>query len=298
MMAAERGAADNTLTAYRRDLEGFVRYLAKNGRDCLDADRQVVRDYLVALACAAMAPSTTARQLSTLRQFFTFLHGDGLRPDNPCTNVEGPRPRRPLPRVLSESDVEQLLRTARGCIDRCKTMREKASAHRMLALIETLYASGLRVSELVGLPLAAARGDPRFLVIRGKSGRERLVPLNDPARNAIVGYLPFRRALMKQGAKAGASWLFPSSGSSGHLTRQRFAQLLKKLAGEAELAPSRVSPHVLRHAFATHLLSHGADLRAVQQMLGHADISTTQIYTHVLEERMQALVREGHPLAR
>lgn len=298
MMAAERGAAENTLGAYRRDLERFAGHLAKWRRDCLDADRQTVRDYLAELDKAGLAPSTAARQLSTLRQFFAFLHGDGLRADNPCTNVEGPRLKRPLPKILSETEVELLLSAARGRFDLCKTPRDLASAHRLLALIETLYASGLRASELVGLPLAAVRGDPQFLTVRGKGGRERLVPLNDPARDAISGFLEHRDVMAGGNGAAANIWLFPSASSSGHLTRQRFAQLLKALAMDAGIAPSRVSPHVLRHAFASHLLSHGADLRAVQQMLGHADISTTQIYTHVLEERLRLLVSKGHPLAR
>lgn len=298
MMAAERGAAAKTLAAYGHDLECFSQHLGRRGQDCLTADREAVRAFLASLADAGLAPSTAARRLSTLRQFFGFLQADGIRGDNPCVNVEGPRPRRPLPKVLSEGEVERLLAAALERTVKPGTIKEQAAAHRLLALIETLYASGLRASELVGLPLVAAAGDERFLLVRGKGGRERLVPLNEPARDTIKVYLDWRQFFITGHAGGTSPWLFPSSASGGHLTRQRFAQLLKELAAEAGIAPSRVSPHVLRHAFASHLLNHGADLRAVQKMLGHADISTTQIYTHVLDERLRALVREGHPLAR
>ncbi len=289
MLAAERGAAANTLAAYERDLGRFKLFLTQRKHTLENADSGLIRRYLDGLAAAGMSAATAARQLSALRQFYRFLISGGLRAEDPCTGIDGPRRRRALPHVMSERDVERLLAAAHA--------REAApQAARLCCLLEMLYATGLRVSELVGLPLSAVRNDPRLLLIRGKGGRERLTPLGAPARAAIEKYLAVRSHFL--GGRRQSNFLFPSRGKSGHLTRHRFAQLLGELAAEAGLPARTISPHSLRHAFATHLLAHGADLRAVQQMLGHADISTTEIYTHVLTARMQALVNQHHPLAR
>ncbi|HEY4136761.1 MAG TPA: site-specific tyrosine recombinase XerD [Alphaproteobacteria bacterium] len=289
MLAAERGAAENTLQSYERDLTQFAGWLAsQRGPLPEQAGEADVQGYLSALARAQVAPATAARRLSCLRQFYRFLFAENVRGDDPAAKLDSPRKARSLPKILSEDDVERLLAAARA--------GEGPEPLRRTALIETLYASGLRVSELVGLPLAALREDTEMLLVRGKGDKERLVPLNDTARDALAAYLKVRAAFMEEGASS--RWLFPSRADSGHLTRQRFAQILKEIAVVAGLQPSKVSPHVLRHAFASHLLAHGADLRSVQQMLGHADISTTQIYTHVLEERLRALVQDHHPLAK
>jgi integrase/recombinase XerD len=242
------------------------------------------------LADAGLKPSTAARRLSALRQFFRFLAQEGIRGDDPSTLLDAPRRARPLPKLLSEGEVDQLLAAARNSRD------NPAEMARLTALLELLYATGLRVSELVSLRWPPFGDDARFLVIRGKGGKERLVPLSEPARQAVEDYTGFRQDFLRP--EQTSPWLFPSRGESGHLTRQRFGQLLKDLAVAARIPPAKVSPHVLRHAFASHLLARGADLRAVQKMLGHADISTTQIYTHVLEARKQALVRQHHPLAK
>jgi len=251
------------------------------------ADGGAIRRYLGALADGGRGARTAARRLSALRQFYRFLFADGVRPDDPTAGVDNPARGRSLPRILSEAQVEALFEAARA--------RHGRAGTRLRALLEIIYATGLRVSELVGLPLSARTGDGRFLLVSGKGGKERMVPLSEPARAAIDQWLPHRRALVGDG---GSPWLFPTAATEGHLTRQRFAQMLKELAADAGLDPRAVSPHVLRHAFASHLLAHGADLRSLQQMLGHADISTTQIYTHVLEERLTRLVAERHPLAR
>ena len=235
--------------------------------------------------------------MSALRQFHGFLFAEGIRKDDPCGSIEGPRRARPLPKTLTVEEVDALRAASRRAEDG-RTQEEAVLAYkraRLVCLMEVLYATGLRVSELVGLPLTAVRGEERFLAVSGKGGRERLVPLSETARQAIDDYLPLRR--MRLGDHV-SPWLFPSRGRQGHLTRHRFAQLLKDLAVAAGLDPTRVSPHTLRHAFASHLLANGADLRAVQQMLGHADISTTQIYTHVLDERLKELVHSHHPLAK
>ncbi len=286
MLAAERGAAAQTLEAYRRDLAGFGAFLVARGASFAGADAEAVRAYLSHLA-ARVSPSTSARRLSCLRQFYRFLFAEGVRDDDPTAAIDSPRRPRPLPKVLSENEVERLLAAARA--------RAGDEGVRLVALVEMLYATGLRVSELVTLPLAALRGDPRLLVVRGKGGRERMVPLGETAARAVSAYLEVRGRFVPHGASS--PWLFASRGASGHLTRHRLGQLLKELAAAAGIEPRRVSPHVLRHAFASHLLAHGAGLRAVQKMLGHADIATTQIYTHVLEERLKALVRDHHPLA-
>jgi integrase/recombinase XerD len=288
MLAAERGAALNTISAYCRDLTDFALYLDQSSAATLaDADAAMLRGYLATLADRGQGAGTAARRLSALRQFYRFLFSEGVRTDDPTAGIDSPRRGRALPRTLSEMDVEKLFVVAR--------MRHGRRAARLRALLEIIYATGLRVSELVGLPLSARAGDGQFLLVRGKGSKERLVPLSEPAQRALEEWLEQRTALI--GGQS-SPWLFPTAAAEGHLTRQRFAQLLKELAVEAGLDRRAVSPHVLRHAFASHLLAHGADLRSVQQMLGHADISTTQIYTHVLEGRMAQLVRENHPLAR
>ena len=279
MLAAERGAARLTLESYRRDLGDFASFLGATAPGA--AQSNDVRAYLAHLDARGLSAATAARRFSCLRQFFRFLFADGVRADDPTASLLGARRRRPLPKVLSEAEVEGLLETARE--------REGAGGARLVALVELLYATGMRVSELVSLTRAAVRGDPRFLTIRGKGGRERLVPLSEPAAEAVRAWLGVNPA-------PDSPWLFPSRSARGHITGRRFAQMLKVLGTEAGIDPARLSPHVLRHAFASHLLAHGADLRAVQQMLGHSDISTTQIYTHVLEERLHALLRH-HPLA-
>ena len=287
MLLAERAAAANTVQAYRRDLADFAAFLARRGAALEAADSEAVRAYLGRLAAARLAPRTAARRLSALRQFYRFLAGEGLRGDDPTTAIDSPRRGRPLPKLLDEGEVVRLLEAAQR--------RPGADGARLAALLELLYGAGLRVSELVGLPLAAVLRDVRVLIVRGKGGRERMIPLGDPARDALSAYLARRARFLRGG---GASpWLFPSRAGTGHLTRHRFAQLLKELARDAGIPPAKVSPHVLRHAFASHLLDRGADLRSVQQMLGHADISTTQIYTHVAGERLRTLVRDHHPLA-
>ncbi len=288
MLMAERGASGNTLAAYRQDIQDYQSFLAERGETAVAAGEDSLRDYLSRLKAAGLAPRTVARRLSALRQFYRFLVGEGHRHGDPTAALASPRLGRPLPKVLSEDEVEAILSAAR--------LRTGPDGQRLLTLVEMLYATGLRVSELVGLPLSAVSRDRRFVTVRGKGGRERMVPLSVPAADALTAHMAARNSAMPRGRPV--PWLFPSRAASGHLTRHRFAQLLKDLAVEAGLAPERVSPHVLRHAFASHLLNRGADLRSVQQMLGHADISTTQIYTHVLDERLKALVREHHPLAR
>ena len=289
MLAAERGAADNTITGYRRDLEDFH---ATAGM-LFDATADDLRRYLGVLAGRALAPASQARRLSALRQFFRFLVAEGERADDPTAALESPKARRGLPKVLSVADVDRLLKAAHEAAVAAKPgTGRQVQALRTVALLELLYATGLRISELVSLPDAAARAGRAFLTVTGKGGRERIVPLNDASHEAVAGY---RSA--KPPALDGSRWLFPAASASGHLTRQAFARDLKAIAAAAGLNAAAISPHVLRHAFATHLLANGADLRAVQMLLGHADISTTQIYTHVLEERMRALVSDHHPLA-
>jgi integrase/recombinase XerD len=284
MLVAERGASRNTLDAYRRDLEDFSTFA---GGDSLRAGPEDIRRYLARLNDAGLAERTVARRLSCLRQYYRFLFSEGRRTDEPTQAIDSPRQGRRLPKVLSEAEVDALMDEARG--------RSGPEGRRLVALLELLYATGLRVSELVSLPLAAARRDPQVLIVQGKGNKERMVPLSAPAREALREWLEAREHLLPP--KMQSRWLFPSRSASGHLTRHRVAQLLKQLAQDARLDRDKVSPHVLRHAFASHLLAHGADLRAVQQMLGHADISTTQIYTHVLDERLARLVSESHPLA-
>ena len=297
MLIAERGVSANTLHAYRRDIADLAAYLHADGRTVEGASTEHLRDYLSHLAehpagGAPLAGRTVARRLSALRQFYRFMVTEGRRTDDPAAAIDSPKLGRSLPKVLSEADVDLLLAAA--------ARRSGPDGVRLVALLETLYATGLRVSELVGLPLSAIARDGRVLLVLGKGGKERLVPLSDPARAAIAEYLGIRyRFLVPARQARQAPFLFPSRRSrEGHLTRQRFAQLLKELSIDAGIDPKRVSPHVLRHAFATHMLNRGADLRSVQKMLGHADISTTQIYTHVLSERLNRLVKDHHPLAR
>lgn len=287
MLTAERNAAANTVDAYRRDLMAIEAALA-GSCDLADATSEQLRACFAAAARQVLKPATAARRLSALRQFFRFLVAEGRRADDPSAALDAPKRGRPLPKVLSEAEVAAMI----DCVAR----QDKAAALRLHALLELLYATGLRVSELVGLPLAAALRDQPYLVVRGKVAKERLVPLNPAAKAAVAAYLAVRAKFLPRSLKA-SPWLFPSSGASGHLTRQRFGQLLKDAAIAAGIAPERVSPHVLRHAFATHLLDHGADLRALQKMLGHADIATTQIYTHVATGRLAELVGRAHPLS-
>jgi integrase/recombinase XerD len=296
MMSAERGASPHTLTSYRRDIEDYAEFLGDRGLDFERAALTDVRAYLVDLELRGFAASSAARRLSALRQLHRFLFAEGVRGDDPSGIVEGPKRKVPIPKVLSEAEVDRLLETAESAVGLAKTPAAQWRAARLAALLETLYASGMRVSELVALPSSAARADLRALIVRGKGNKERMVPLTARSREAISRYVALRRE--HEGKAPSGQWLFPSFGESGTLTRQAFARELKDLSAAAGIPASRVSPHVLRHAFASHLLQNGADLRIVQQLLGHADISTTQIYTHVLEERLRALVAEHHPLAK
>jgi integrase/recombinase XerD len=294
MLAAERGAGANTLDAYRRDLSDYAAHLAEAGGAIASASTDDIRDYLSVLASRGFAAASVARKLSAIRQLHRCLYGEGKRADDPAAVLEGPKRGRTVPKILSVKEVDALLAQTRATIsDADRPHDERLRAARLSALREVLYATGLRVSELVALPASAARRDQRLLIVRGKGNKERLVPLNDSAKKAMAEYL----ALRKEAGAAESKWLFPSFGESGHLTRQHFARELKALAAAAGIKAARVSPHVLRHAFASHLLQNGADLRVVQTLLGHADISTTQIYTHVLEERLKSLVRDLHPLA-
>jgi integrase/recombinase XerD len=294
MLMAERGATPHTIEAYSRDLADFLAFLAAKGSNACKASADHVRAYLESLARKGLAPTSRARKLSAIRQFFRFLLGEGLRADDPSSAIDSPKLGRPLPKILSLAEVETLIETARSACDASADGAARRRSLRLYALLETLYASGLRVSELIALPRYVLNADDRVLIIKGKGGRERLVPLNEAARQALAAHL---EALREAEGRGRSQWLFPTGDGAQHLTRQRFGQELKALALAAGLDPARVSPHVLRHAFASHLLERGADLRTVQQLLGHADISTTQIYTHVIEERLRRLVEEHHPLA-
>jgi integrase/recombinase XerD len=295
MMSAERGAAANTLASYRRDLADYGAFLSRHSVGYERAAIRHVRDYMVDLDDRGFAATSAARRLSAIRQFHQFLFAEGTRGDDPTGTIDGPRKPSRLPKVLSEAEVEKLIEAAKTAATReTASAVAEARARRLHALVEMLYATGLRVSELVAIKTASLRGDARYFTVKGKGGHERIVPLTDKAREAARGYLAARAG----GGTGESPWLFPSFGESGHLTRQAFARDLKDLAVSVGLPAAKVSPHVLRHAFASHLLQNGADLRVVQQLLGHADISTTQIYTHVLEERLKALVTEHHPLAK
>jgi integrase/recombinase XerD len=276
MLQAERNAAANTVAAYRRDLEDLARHLAVAGRTLNAANADDLKRYFARLARAGMTPRTVARRLSALRQFFKFAMAENWRSDDPTAALDAPRLGRPLPKVLSEAEVGQLLEAA--------TAMPGPEGRRLVLMLELVYGTGLRVSELVGLPLATVTRDTRFLVVRGKGNKERMIPLGEPAADALRDYLDLRAHFLakgRDGKPKPSPWLFPSTGTEGHLTRRRFGQLLKVLAPQAGIARERLSPHVLRHAFASHLLDRGADLRSVQKMLGHADIATTEIYTHV-----------------
>jgi len=287
-LAAERGGSENTLAAYARDLEDFLEAARTTSAAAGPED---VRAYLADLTRRGLAASTAARRFSALKQYFLFLYREGFKGGNPTANIAGPRSPANLPKALSEADVDRLLAAAQARAERAENLANL----RLLALVETLYATGLRVSELVALPRSALAGDRPLLFVEGKGGRERMVPVGERARRALRAYTA---ALADEPRMRHSRWLFPSRGASGHLTRVRVQQLLKELAAEAGIDPAGVSAHKLRHAFATHLLANGADLRSLQKMLGHADISTTQIYTRVLDERLRNLVEASHPLAR
>lgn len=289
MMAVERGASPHTLDAYRRDLSDYHRFLARREVTGENADAATVRAYLSQLSQSGLAASTVARRLSAIRQFHRFVYLEGGRTDDPTQSVDGPRQRRPLPKLLERAEIEAMIAAA------CR--RAGPQGRRLVACLELLYATGLRASELVALPHSALAPDRCFLVVRGKGGKERMVPIGRAAGEALDRYLEVRAHFLGRRTK-GNAYLFPSRARTGHLTRQRLAQLLREVALEAGIDPHRISPHVLRHAFASHLLAGGADLRAVQLMLGHADIATTEIYTHVQSERLAAAVRAHHPLAR
>jgi integrase/recombinase XerD len=300
MLAAEQGAGENTLDAYRRDLTDLSEFLGKTGQTFGSATTEGLRAYLADLDSRGFKSSSVARRLSALRHLFRFLLNERIRSDDPAAILSGPKRGRSLPKVLSIADVDRMLTRARQATEAAEASpSQRLRAMRLYCLLEVLYATGLRVSELVTLPRSAATRDARMIVVRGKGAKERLVPLNDASRQAMADYLAAMEAAKGAKGKAAAAskWLFPSFGESGHLTRQHFARDLKDLAVAAGLAARQVSPHVLRHAFASHLLHNGADLRIVQTLLGHTDISTTQIYTHVVEERLKAMVRDLHPLA-
>jgi integrase/recombinase XerD len=300
MLAAEQGAGDNTLDAYRRDLTDFSEFLGGQGQNFAGVGTDELRDYLADLDTRGFKSSSVARRLSAMRHLFRFLLSERIRSDDPAAILSGPKRGRGLPKVLSIADVDRMLTRAKELTEAGNASpQQRLRAMRLYCLLEVLYATGLRVSELVALPLSASRRDARMIVVRGKGNKERLVPLNEASRQAMADYLAAMEALKPENKKGAPSskWLFPSFGESGHLTRQHFARDLKELAAASGLAPRLVSPHVLRHAFASHLLHNGADLRIVQTLLGHTDISTTQIYTHVVEERLKSLVRDLHPLA-
>jgi integrase/recombinase XerD len=306
MMSAERGASRNTLDAYRRDLLAFAGGLARRGASLKAATRDDVKRHLAGFAASGAKPSSQARALSALRQFYGFSYNEGWRKDDPTSAVDAPKRGRPLPKILSQDEIERLVkaaRTLRGDEEKKKETKKKKKEPRtnpedlrLVCIVELLYASGLRISELVTLPLASARTKSGFVIVRGKGNKERMAPLNPSADKAIKAYLKVRDEFLSGGRES--KFLFPSRGAEGHLTRRRCHQLLKELAVKAGIDPAKLSPHVLRHAFATHLVEGGADLRSVQTLLGHADIATTQIYTHVASDRLKATVRDAHPLSR
>ena len=293
MMSVERAAAKNTLTAYTRDLTDAAGFLSGRGRDLADAAAEDIEAYFAALGARGLAPATAARRRAALRQFYRFVLGEGWRPDDPSRRVEAPRKGRSLPKALSRDEVDRLIAAAAAR----DGAPNGAGGLRLACLVELAYASGLRISELTGLTLAALARDPAYLMVKGKGGKERLAPLNLAARAAVRSYLEVRPAFLPKGDAANP-WLFASRGRTGRLTPRRVGQLLDEAAADAGIDPVRVSPHVLRHAFATHLLEGGADLRVVQTLLGHADIGTTQIYTHVAGERLAEVMSARHPLSR
>jgi len=299
MQAAERGAGENTLAAYRNDLADLSAHLRAAGTSVAKAETDHLRDFLKSLDERGFATSSLARRLSATRQLYRFLYAEGKRGDDPAAVLEGPKRGKTLPKVLSIADVDTLLTQARANAENGEQPKAaRLRAARLLCLLEVVYATGLRVSELVALPASAARPQQQMLVVRGKGNKERMVPLNGAAKRAMAEYLALRStAGQETGKDVTSKWLFPSFGEQGHITRQHFARELKALGAACGISAGQLSPHVLRHAFASHLLHNGADLRVVQTLLGHADISTTQIYTHVLEERLKSLVRDLHPLA-
>lgn len=293
--AAETGASQNTLLAYGRDLKDLTAWLEHRSLDFSTASQDDIEAYLISCDAQGLARSTRARRLSAVKQIYRFAFEEGWRQDNPAIQIRGPGREKRLPKTLEVIEVDRLLDAAR------QTGRSEADRLRNTCLMELLYATGMRVTELVSLPVSAARGDPRMLLILGKGGKERMVPLSPPAREALAQWLLVRDAAEDERELKGnpaSRFLFPSRGKSGHLTRHRFYLLIKELAVTGGLSPDKVTPHTLRHAFATHLLANGADLRAIQALLGHADIATTEIYTHVLDARLQELVLEHHPLAK
>ena len=294
MLAAERGASKNTLDAYRRDLDDYLSFLNEQKAQPDNASAATIRGFMASLEERGLKASSAARRLSAVRQFHKFLYVEGYAPADPTAAISAPKRGRALPKVLSVEQVDRLLQVAHEGVTRPEASpSERLKAARMACLLELLYATGLRVSELVSLPRSAAKTRDRFLVVKGKGAKERLVPLTDAARDAARAYL----ALLEEQGKAVGPWLFPADSESGYLTRQAFARDLKNVAGGAGLRADKISPHVLRHAFASHLLQNGADLRVVQELLGHSDISPTQIYTHVLDERLKSMVRDLHPLS-
>jgi integrase/recombinase XerD len=292
--AAGLDAARNTQLAYARDLKDFAFWLTARKGSLAKAGQGDIETYLVSLDEAGLSRATRARRLSAIRQFFRFAFEEGWRADNPAIRIKGPQRTKRLPKTLSEAEVEALLSAA-------QKVGRREDRVRNTCLMELLYATGMRVSELVSLPVAAARGDPRLLLVRGKGGKERLVPLSAPARKALSDWLALRDRAEEltrvQTGTAASRFLFPSRGKTGHLTRHRFYSLIKEISVAGGVPPSSVTPHTLRHAFATHLLARGADLRAIQTLLGHADVATTEIYTHVLEDRLKQLVLDHHPMA-
>jgi integrase/recombinase XerD len=302
MMSAERGASRNTIEAYRRDLLVFDADLTRRRVNLKAATRDDVRRHLAGFAASGAKASSQARHLSALRQFYGFAFTEGWRKDDPTNAIDAPKRGRQLPKILSREEIDRLLDAARTLGVDAKPARKKKKPEanpetlRLVCIVELLYASGLRISELVTLPLAAVRGKRGAVYVRGKGGKERLAPLNPAASKAIESYLNVRGAFLGDGKES--KFLFPSRGAEGHFTRRRCHQLLKELAARAGIDPAKLSPHVLRHAFATHLVEGGADLRSVQTLLGHADIATTQIYTHVASDRLKSTVEKAHPLAR
>ncbi len=291
---AERDASDNTQTAYGRDLLDFADWLARNGQDFANAARIDVEGYLIHCEAQGLAQATRARRLSSIKGLYRFAFEEGWREDNPAIQIKGPGRAKSLPKTLSVEEVEQLLAAART------HGRNKSDRLRNTCLMELLYATGMRVTELVSLPVSATRGDPRMILVRGKGGKERMVPLSPPAREALAAWIKLRDEVQETARRDGiapSKFLFATKAKTGHLTRHRFYTLIKELAVHGGVSPAKVTPHTLRHAFATHLLANGADLRVIQTLLGHADISTTEIYTHVLEERLKELVLQHHPLA-
>jgi integrase/recombinase XerD len=289
MMAVERAAAKNTLTAYSKDLADAQGFLAARQRDLAQASAEDIEAYFQALSDRGLSPATAARRRASVRQFYRFVLGEGWRQDDPSRRVDAPKQGRPLPKVLSRDEVDRIIAAA--------SARDGAQGLRLGCMVELIYASGLRISELTALRFDVLARDPAYLMVRGKGGKDRLAPLNDAARTAVKAYLEVRKTFLPKGDAANP-WLFPSRGKGGRLTPRRFAQLLDEAASDAGIDPARVSPHVLRHAFATHLLEGGADLRVVQKLLGHADIATTQIYTHVAGDRLREVMATKHPLGR